>query len=419
MFINYSYIIKLSVIRKEPNWVLKWRINAYYCWLFRSFPFWAQIGREYFTTLKNISLCEVNSCKLVNRNTKYLNIDIIFNSNSIYLHLTKELGKVGIIFMSLAKAILLCPKYIRRYMGIVISHNDNYFASLNSCIFTDGTFIYIPESTKCPIMLSSYFRINKNCNGQFERTLIILEPQTDISYFEGCNSSAINGKILHSAVVELIIKSNSCLKYSTLQNWNNSKSNGILNFVTKRALCLGKHSKIIWVQIELGSIATWKYPSSILLASYSKAELYSLSVSNNNQILDTGTKIYHLASNTNSIILSKTLISGPSSNSLRLNLFMYGNNSKNYTKCTSLILSCFGSVHVKPTINIINQPVTLNYESISNYISEKQLNYCMQRRISRNDAIKLIINGNIHDILKYLPINIASSIVKTLFNNYV
>ncbi|PIM96022.1 FeS cluster assembly protein sufB [Candidatus Hodgkinia cicadicola] len=385
----------------------------FYCWLFMCFPIWSKIG---FNCKEIIKEYNISSNQIKIKNKQLLDIDIIHNSSSVYLSMTKELKKLNVYFSSLSIATLLNPIYVRRYLGSVISHNDNYFSALNTMLFTDGTFIIIPKNIKIPTVLTTYFRIDRNSNGQFERTLIILEDQSSIGYFEGCNSNITNTNTLHTAVVEIIVKRYSCLRYSTFQNWFNEK-NGILNFVSKRALCYGEYSKIVWIQIEIGAIVTWKYPSSILLAKNSSTEFHSLSVSNLKQCIDTGTKVYHIRDNTNSTILSKSIAYGSSTNIFRILVNINKENCKNIVKCNTLLWSENCMSCSLPTIEVNCVLSTIEYESISSYITKSQLNYCKCRGLTNTDTLRLIINGHIYDILRYLPIAISSEITKLFFNN--
>nr|PIM96318.1 FeS cluster assembly protein sufB [Candidatus Hodgkinia cicadicola] len=313
-------------------------------------------------------------------------------------------------------ATLLNPVYIRRYLGKVISHNDNYFSALNTMLFTDGTFIIIPKNIKIPTVLTTYFKIDDDSNGQFERTLIILEDQSYASYFEGCNSDVVSNNILHAAMVEIVIKRSSCLRYSTFQNWS-SEEKGILNFVTKRALCSGNNSRIVWIQIEIGAVATWKYPSSILLARGSNAEFYSLGVSNHNQCIDTGTKIYHISNNTNSIILSRSIAYGLSTNIFRICVSIKQENCRSIVKCNALLWSKNCMICSLPTIETNCSLSNIEYESVNSYVTRLQLNYCKCRGLTCNDTLRLIVNGHIYDILRYLPITISLEITKLFLNN--
>ncbi len=415
MFVSIDFIIRHSLIRREPKWILDWRINAYYCWIFKKFPRWTIVGAKFNLVKPNlIELYNIHCNKLPQFKINKLDIDIIYNSSSVYLYVSEELKKLGVLFTSLSKAVFLYPAYIRRYMGSVVSHNDNYFASLNACVYTDGTFVILPNRIKCPLILSTYFRINKSCSGQFERTLIILENQSQACYFEGCNSNNINS-VLHAAVVEIILKQKSSLKYSTFQNWSNNSENGIINFVTKRALCLGYNSKIIWIQVEIGSIYTWKYPSSILVSPYAHSEFYSLGISNYEQCIETGTKVYHLSKNCNSIVVSKSVVSGKSLNIFRSLLDIRSDLCKNHTRCNTFLLSDLCKTYTFPIIKINSKFSFLEYESINNYITSLQLCYCRQRGLTLMDILKIIISEHANEIIKHLPLDISLEVIKLLF----
>ncbi|PIM96134.1 FeS cluster assembly protein sufB [Candidatus Hodgkinia cicadicola] len=408
------YIENISMLRREPKWMLDWRINAFYCWLFMCCPVWSKIGLNYKRFNKELINMDVNYMETTNKHVS--DIDVVYNSNSIYLSLTKELKKLGVQFMSLSMATLLSPVYIRRYFGKVVSSNDNYFSTLNSMVFTDGTFVVIPKNVRNPVVLSTYFKINRKSSGQFERTLIILEDQSCASYFEGCNSGVVSGNVLHAAVVEITVRNSSCLRYSTFQNWLGGKK-GVLNFVTKRALCSERYSKIIWIQIEIGAVITWKYPSSVLIAKGSNTEFYSLSISNSNQCVDTGTKIYHVSSNTNSTVLSKSVAYGLSTNIFRINVNIGQENCKSVVKCNSLLWSKQCMVCSLPTIEVNCFSSRVEYESVSSYITKMQLDYCKCRGLSGNDTLRLIVNGHVYDILRYLPIEISSEVTNLFFDN--
>ncbi|KON71455.1 FeS cluster assembly protein sufB [Candidatus Hodgkinia cicadicola] len=412
--IDRIYIELISACRKEPRWMLDWRINSFYCWIFICFPSWSKIGLNYKEFNKDLVNMDTNYMEVTNRHVP--DIDVIYNSNSVYLSLTKELKKIGVQFMNLSIATLLSPVYIRRYFGKVISSNDNYFSALNSMFFTDGTFVVIPKNVRSPVLLSTYFKINRRSSGQFERTLIILEDQSHASYFEGCNSNIVSDNVLHAAVVEITVRNSSCLRYSTFQNWLGGEM-GVLNFVTKRALCSERYSKIIWIQIEIGAVITWKYPSSVLIAKYSNAEFYSLSISNSKQCVDTGTKVYHIGSNTNSIVLSKSVAYGLSTNVFRIYVNIGQENCKSVVKCNSLLWSRQCMVCSLPTIEVNCLSSNVEYESVNSYITKMQLNYCKCKGLSGNDTLRLIINGHVYDILRYLPIEISLEVTKLFFEN--
>ncbi|MFP3018896.1 MAG: Fe-S cluster assembly protein SufB [Candidatus Hodgkinia cicadicola] len=406
-------VINLSKLRREPDWMTDWRINAFYCLTFASAPKWSETQSsklEVKIGVPNVECADLESVK-----AQYRDIDIIYNSTSVYLNITKELKSLGISFAPLSKAILLFPKLIRRYMGSVVFHNDNYYSALNASAFTDGTFVRVPKHVNCPINLSTYFKITAKCAGQFERTLIILEPCAKATYFEGCNSSKMNKAVLHCAVVEIVIWNNGNLKYTTLQNWNSLRSRGILNFVTKRALCRGAYSKVTWTQVEIGSSATWKYPSTILLGFAAKSEFYSLSISNREQRVDTGTKCIHLGKESTSLVLAKSIIMNQSLNTFRVLIANCAKNCRSYVKCDSLLTGEKCVAKAVPVIIANEWPLTIEYESVNSYITEKQLEYCAQRMLDEMDAVKLIVSGYAHEIVCKLPLEAALEVAKLLF----
>ncbi|WGS83384.1 MAG: SufD family Fe-S cluster assembly protein [Candidatus Hodgkinia cicadicola] len=398
--------------------MLLWRINAYYSLLFASCLRWSHV---------ELKLVEVNSLDLVLaiKNAKRLlgrcesleDVDVVCDSNSIYLRISKELNSLGIRFAAFSKAVLLCSKLIRRYMGSVVSHNDNYFAMLNSCLFTDGTFINVPCGTVCPVCLSTYFKISLGCAGQFERTLVVVEGGSQIAYFEGCNAARLERVVLHAAVVELVVLYNSCLKYTTLQNWYVHGRLGVYNLVTKRALCCGAASRIVWVQIEIGSSATWKYPSSVLTGAGAHSEFYSLSVSASVQQVDTGTKTYHLARGCDSVVVAKTVLFGCCSNTFRTLVGLNASGSRNHTRCDALVTSDACTSCSLPLVETTSFPATLEYESLSSYVTDHQLRYCEQRGIDGFSATRLVVSGYSREVTKHLPIAASLEVARLLFAN--
>ncbi|MGP1905789.1 MAG: SufD family Fe-S cluster assembly protein [Candidatus Hodgkinia cicadicola] len=405
-------VLALSKLRREPSWMTNWRINAFYCLMFRNVPKWSEIQNSKVEVKINESHKDWDY--LENNKVQNRDIDIIYNSTSVYLNLTKELKRLNISFAPLSKAILLFPKLIRRYMGSVVFHNDNYYSALNASVFTDGTFVRIPKHVKCPVSLSTYFKITAKCAGQFERTLIVIESHSNATYFEGCNSTKMNKAILHCAVVEIVIWDNGNLKYTTLQNWNSLKLRGIWNFVTKRALCRGVRSKICWTQVEIGSSATWKYPSTVLLGFAAKSEFYSLSISNREQRVDTGTKCIHLGSKSTSLVIAKSIIMGQSVNVFRVLVASYAKECRSYIKCDSLLTNTKCVAKAFPIVVANTWPIMVEYESLNSYVTEGQLNYCAQRRLSEMDAIKLIISGYANEIVSKLPLEAALEVAKLL-----
>ncbi|MGP1914275.1 MAG: SufD family Fe-S cluster assembly protein [Candidatus Hodgkinia cicadicola] len=380
--------------------------------MFVTVPKWSEIQNSKVEV--KINALYKDCTYLENNKVQNRDIDIVYNSTSVYLNLTKELKRLNISFAPLSKAILLFPKLIRRYMGSVVFHNDNYYSALNASAFTDGTFVRIPKHVKCPMNLSTYFKITSNCAGQFERTLIILDSHSKATYFEGCNSTKMNKAVLHCAVVEIIIWDNGNLKYTTLQNWNSLKVRGIWNFVTKRALCRGTASKVTWVQVEIGSSATWKYPSTVLLGFAAKSEFYSLSISNREQRVDTGTKCIHLGLKSTSLILAKSIIMGQSVNVFRVLVSSWAEGCRSYVKCDSLLTSAKCIAKAFPVVAINKWPMKVEYESLTSYVTERQLEYCAQRRLNEMDAIKLVISGYANEIVCKLPLEAALEVAKLL-----
>ncbi|MFP3039090.1 MAG: SufD family Fe-S cluster assembly protein [Candidatus Hodgkinia cicadicola] len=405
-------VLALSKLRREPSWMTDWRINAFYCLMFASSPKWSEAQNSKVEVKINTSPEDCDY--LENSKTQNSDIDIVYNSTSVYLNISKELKKLNILFAPLSKAILLFPKLIRRYMGSVVFHNDNYYSALNASVFSDGTFVRIPKHVNCPMNLSTYFKITAKCTGQFERTLIIMESHSKATYFEGCNSVKMNKAVLHCAVVEIVIWDNGNLKYTTLQNWNNLKSRGIWNFVTKRALCRGAQSKIVWTQVEIGSSAIWKYPSTILLGFASKSEFYSLNISNHEQRIDTGTKCIHLGHSSTSLVLAKSIIMSQSINVFRILLSSRAKECRSHVKCDSLMVGRNCIAKVFPIVKAVVWPIVVEYESLTSYVTKRQLEYCAQRRLNETDAVKLIVSGYANEIVCKLPLEAALEVAKLL-----
>ncbi|XXM93575.1 SufD family Fe-S cluster assembly protein [Candidatus Hodgkinia cicadicola] len=398
--------------------MLLWRVNAYYSLLFASCLRWSNI---------ELNLVELDSLDLVLaiENTKRVlrrcgsleDVDVVCDASSVYLRISKELRNLGIRFAPFSKAVLLCSKTIRRYMGSVVSHNDSYFAMLNSCLFTDGTFINVPRDTICPVCLSTYFKISLGCAAQFERTLIVVEGSSQVAYFEGCNAARLERIVLHTAVVELAVLYNSCLKYTTLQNWYVHGRLGVYNLVTKRALCSGVASKVVWVQVEIGSSSTWKYPSSVLTGASAHSEFYSLSVSASVQQVDTGTKTYHLARDSSSVVVAKAVLFGCCSNTFRTLIRLNASGSRNHTRCDSLVTSDASASCSVPLVEATAFPTTLEYESLSSYVTDRQLRYCKQRGIDGLSATRLVVSGYSREVTKHLPIAASLEVARLLFSN--
>jgi Fe-S cluster assembly protein SufB len=429
--LSEEVISKISRIKNEPEFMLEFRLKAYKAFLKMSEPEWALLNYPkidlqdviyYSAPKKKIgkdSLDEVDPEILKTyeklgipigeqKRLEGIAVDAIFDSVSVANTHKKALAEIGIIFCSISEAIQEHPDLIKKYIGSVVPHTDNYFAALNSAVFSDGTFIYIPANTKCPLELSTNFRINTKGSGQFERTLIICDDNSYVSYLEGCTAPAFDENQLHAAVVELVTLDNSEIKYSTVQNWYAGDENGkggIYNFVTKRGKCAGKNSKISWTQVETGSAITWKYPSCILLGDNSIGEFYSVALTNNMQQADTGTKMIHIGKNTKSTIISKGISAGKSSNTYR-GLVKMGERAKgarNYTQCDSMLIGSQCRASTVPYIEVEGNSNRVEHEASTSKISEEQLFYLQQRGISLESAIALIISGFCKDVFKELP----------------
>ncbi|XXM90062.1 SufD family Fe-S cluster assembly protein [Candidatus Hodgkinia cicadicola] len=415
--VSLSDIERLSKLRREPAWLLAWRVNAYYCVLFCVYPRWAHIDLSAleFSAAGVVGGVSYECPPLVARRA-LTDIDIVCDASSVYLQVSKELKAFGIRFAPVSKALFLWSARIRRYMGSVVCHNDNYFSMLNSCMFTDGTYIDVPIGVRCPTNLSTYFKIGLDCAGQFERTLVILGANAAANYFEGCNAAKLNKTVVHAAVVELVLSCNASLKYTTLQNWYVAGSFGVYNLVTKRALCKGINAKIVWVQVEIGAVATWKYPSSVLAAARARAEFYSLSVSNKSQQIDTGTKVFHLAESAASTVLVKSVLFGRCDSSFRALIHLGARNTRNHTRCDALITSDGCVSRTVPILIASAFPVFLEYEALSSYITAIQLRYCKQRGIDEVSALKLIITGYSYEVTKHLPLAASLEVNRLLFS---
>ena len=430
--INEEIIKIISNKKKEPNFMLEWRIKAFKFWKKIKEPKWGKIKYKpidyqniiYYSKpkiknkLKNLNEIDPEILKTYKKlgipieEQKKLSgiaVDAIFDSVSITTTFKKQLEKLGIIFCSFSEAIIKYPKIIKKYLGTVVSIKDNFFASLNSAVFSDGSFCYIPKNTKCPVELSTYFRINNGKIGQFERTLIVADKNSYVSYLEGCTAPMRDENQLHAAVVEIIALDNAEVKYSTVQNWYPGDKNGkggIYNFVTKRGYCKGNNSKISWTQVETGSAITWKYPSVILKGNNSIGEFYSIALTNNYQQADTGTKMIHIGEKTKSTIISKGISSKFGQNTYRgmVKINSKSKESKNYTQCDSLMLGENAGAHTFPIIQSKNKNSKVEHEATTKKIDEEQLFYCYQRGMSKEDSISMIINGFCKQIFKKLPV---------------
>jgi Fe-S cluster assembly protein SufB len=424
----------ISAKKEEPEFLLQWRLKAYRRWLEMREPKWAFLNYpdidyqsiSYFSSpkKKNLqSLDEVDPEILKTyeklgiplHEQKLLQgvaVDAVFDSVSIATTYRKELEKHGIIFCSFSEAAREHPELIEKYLGTVVPYTDNYFTALNSAVFSDGSFCYIPKGVQCPLELSTYFRINAKNTGQFERTLIIADEGSSVSYLEGCTAPMRDENQLHAAVVELVAHENAKIKYSTIQNWYPGDANGkggIFNFVTKRGLCEGKNSKISWTQLEAGSAITWKYPSCILKGDNSVGEFYSVAMTNKRQQADTGTKMIHIGKNTRSTIISKGISAGHSQNSYRglVKMMKSAEGARNFSQCDSMLLGSECGAHTFPYIEVKNDSAKVEHEATTTKIGDDQIFYCNQRGLSTEDAISMIVHGFCKEVLKELPMEFA------------
>ena len=434
--LNEDIIRFISAKKDEPEWMLEWRLKAYAVWQKMESPDWAKLNippidyqdAYYYAAPKTsdgpASLDEVDP-ELLKTYEKLgipiseqkllagvVAVDAVFDSVSVATTFRGELAKAGVIFCPISEAIREYPELIKRYMGSVVPVADNYFSALNAAVFTDGSFVYIPKGVRCPMELSTYFRINEQNTGQFERTLIIAEDSSYVSYLEGCTAPQRDENQLHAAVVELVAMQDAEIKYSTVQNWYPGDENGkggIYNFVTKRGACRGDRSKISWTQVETGSAITWKYPSCILQGKDSVGEFYSVALTNNYQQADTGTKMIHIGEGSRSTIISKGISAGKSQNCYRglVRIQPGAENARNFTQCDSLLVGDRCGAHTVPYIVSRNPTAKIEHEATTSRISEDQLFYCLQRGISEEDAVSLIVNGFCKEVMKELPMEFA------------
>ena len=434
--LNEDIIRFISAKKEEPDWLLEWRLKAYRHWLTMEEPDWAKVGYDkidyqdlhYYAAPKNIdrpkSLDEVDP-ELLKTYEKLgiplkeqellsgvVAVDAVFDSVSVATTYKAKLTEMGVIFCSISEAVREYPEIVKKYIGSVVPYSDNYFATLNSAVFTDGSFVYIPKGLRCPMELSTYFRINAENTGQFERTLIIADEGAYVSYLEGCTAPQRDENQLHAAVVELVALDNAEIKYSTVQNWYPGDENGkggIYNFVTKRGACRGENSKISWTQVETGSAVTWKYPSCILQGDNSIGEFYSVAITNNAQQADTGTKMIHLGKNTRSTVISKGISAGRADNTYRglVKIMPKAEGARNFTQCDSLLIGNKCGAHTVPYIESRNPSARVEHEATTSKISEDQMFYCMQRGLSSEAAVSLIVNGFCKEVMKELPMEFA------------
>ena len=433
--LNEDIIRFISAKKDEPEWMLDWRLKAYRYWLKMPTPDWAKLNIPpidyndiyYYAAPKSAetpkSLDEVDP-ELLRTYEKLgipLNeqkmlagvaVDAVFDLVSVATTFREELAKAGVIFCPISEAIKTHPELVKKYIGSVVPVSDNYFSALNSAVFTDGSFVYIPKGVRCPMELSTYFRINEKNTGQFERTLIIAEDESYVSYLEGCTAPQRDENQLHAAVVELVAHHDAEIKYSTVQNWypgDEEGKGGIYNFVTKRGACRGDRSKISWTQVETGSAITWKYPSCVLRGKDSVGEFYSVAVTNGAQQADTGTKMIHIGEGSSSTIISKGISAGKSQNTYRglVEIHKGAENARNFTQCDSLLVGDKCGAHTVPYISSRNPTGKVEHEATTSRISEDQLFYCLQRGLDEEDAVSLIVNGFCKEVMKELPMEFA------------
>jgi Fe-S cluster assembly protein SufB len=440
--LNEDVVRFISAKKNEPLWMLEWRLKAYRHWLTMKSPSWAnikyppidyqniiyysapkqkinpknldEIDPELIRTFEKLGISLEEQKRLTG-----VAVDAVIDSVSIGTSFKSQLAELGIIFCSMSEAIKEHPELIREHLGSVVPITDNYFSALNAAVFSDGSFCYIPKGVRCPMELSTYFRINAENTGQFERTLIVAEAGSYVSYLEGCTAPMRDENQLHAAVVELVAMENAEIKYSTVQNWypgDKQGRGGVYNFVTKRGICKGNHSKISWTQVETGSAITWKYPSVILKGDYSTGEFYSVAVTNNYQQADTGTKMMHLGKNTRSRIVSKGISAGFSNNSYRglVHVSKNATNSRNFSQCDSLLLGDKCGAHTFPYIEVRNNTAVVEHEATTSKIGEDQIFYCNQRGIDTETAVALIINGFAKEVMNQLPMEFAVEAQKML-----
>jgi Fe-S cluster assembly protein SufB len=450
--LNEDTIRLISAHKQEPGWLLEWRLKAFAAWQAMTEPHWAKVHHapidyqdiHYYAAPKQKagprSLDEVDPTLLAmyeklgiplkerailagvegaGDERPQIAVDAVFDSVSVATTFRESLAKVGVIFCPISEAVREHPDLVRQYLGTVVPTNDNYFAALNSAVFTDGSFVFIPKGVRCPMELSTYFRINARNSGQFERTLIIAEAGAHVSYLEGCTAPQRDENQLHAAVVELVAMDDATIKYSTVQNWYPGDAEGrggIYNFVTKRGDCRGARSKISWTQVETGSAITWKYPSCILRGDDSVGEFYSVAVTTNRQQADTGTKMIHIGRNTRSTVVSKGISAGRSDNTYRglVRVMPRAQNARNHTQCDSLLIGNQCGAHTVPYIESRNSSARLEHEATTSKIADDQLFYCRQRGLSEEDAVNLIVNGFCKEVLKELPMEFAVEAQKLL-----
>ena len=433
--LNEDIIRLISAKKSEPEWLLEWRLKAYRHWLTMTEPRWPNVKYDpvdyqaihYYAAPKQEkqldSLDEVDPKLLATfaklgipiseqKRLSGVAVDAIFDSVSVATTFKATLKEAGVIFLPFSEAVQEHPDLVRKWLGSVVPYTDNFFATLNSAVFTDGSFVFVPKGVRCPMELSTYFRINAMSTGQFERTLIIAEEGAYVSYLEGCSAPARDENQLHAAVVELIALDDAQIKYSTVQNWypgDEDGKGGIYNFVTKRGLCRGRNSKISWTQVETGSAITWKYPGCILQGDNAVGEFYSVALTNNYQQADTGTKMIHIGKNTRSTIVSKGISAGHGQNTYRglVKIMKGAENARNYSQCDSMLIGDQCGAHTFPYIDVRNSTATMEHEASTTKVGEDQIFYCQQRGLSAEDAVSMIVNGFCREVFKELPMEFA------------
>ncbi len=440
--LDENVIKTISRKKDEPEWLLNWRLKAYRHWIKKRDPNWGNVNYpkidyqsiSYFSAPKKkvlSSLDEVDPTLLETydklgiplEEQKMLSgvaVDAVFDSVSIATTFKEELKKAGVIFCSFSEAVKEYPNLVKKYLGTIVPFTDNYYATLNSAVFTDGSFVYVPKGVRCPMELSTYFRINEANTGQFERTLIIADEGSHVSYLEGCTAPMRDENQLHAAVVELVAHKDATIKYSTVQNWYpgdpETGKGGIYNFVTKRGLCRGKNSRISWTQVETGSAVTWKYPSCILKGDESVGEFYSVAVTNNHQQADTGTKMIHLGKNTKSTIISKGISAGKGQQTYRgeVKIMKGADKARNFSQCDSILIGSECGAHTFPYIDVRNPSAQMEHEATTSNIGEDQLFYCNQRGLTSEDAVSMIVNGFCKEVFNELPMEFAVEATKLM-----
>ncbi|HIV07509.1 MAG: Fe-S cluster assembly protein SufB [Azospirillum sp.] len=441
--LNEDIIRLISRKKGEPEWLLEWRLKAFEFWQTMTEPSWAKLSYEkidyqdlyYYSAPKQKaapkSLDEVDA-ELLKTYEKLgiplkeqealagvVAVDAVFDSVSVATTYRAKLAEMGIVFCSISEAVKEHPELVRKYLGSVVPYTDNFFACLNSAVFTDGSFVYIPKGVRCPMELSTYFRINARNTGQFERTLIVAEEDSYVSYLEGCTAPQRDENQLHAAIVEIVVLKNAEVKYSTVQNWypgDRDGKGGVYNFVTKRAACRGENSKISWTQVETGSAVTWKYPSCVLQGDNSVGEFYSVAITNNRQQADTGTKMIHIGKNTTSKIISKGISAGCSNQTYRglVRVAPNARGARNYSQCDSLLIGKNCGSHTVPYIENRSKTAVVEHEATTSKISDEQLFYCLQRGIGEEEAVSLIVNGFCKEVMQHLPMEFAIEAAKLI-----